>query len=84
MLELFQHEDSAECARVRRKMSEMMLDFVARQVGPDPEHRTRLKLATGQTEVPALVDPDNGMIVTEADDIIAYLEETHSRGKTTT
>lgn len=79
MLELFQYEDSPECARVRAKLSQMMLDFVARQVGPDPERRTRLKLATGQTEVPALVDPENGMIVTEADDIIAYLEETHAR-----
>ena len=81
MLELFQMEDSPECARVRQKMSDMMLDFVARQVGPDPEHRTRLKLASGQTKVPALVDPDNGMVVTEADDIIAYLEETHSHMK---
>jgi glutathione S-transferase len=81
MLELFQYEGSSDCARVRQKLSELMLDFVARQVGPDPERRTRLKLATGQTEVPALVDPENGMIVTEADDIIAYLEETHGNRK---
>jgi len=53
------------------------------QVGPDPERRTRLKLASGQTGVPALVDPDNGMVVTEADDIIAYLEEAHSHPKAT-
>ncbi|HEY3177203.1 MAG TPA: glutathione S-transferase N-terminal domain-containing protein [Candidatus Polarisedimenticolia bacterium] len=82
MLELFQHEGSPDCAKVRQKLSEMMLDFVTRQVGADPERRTRLKLATGQTEVPALVDPVNGMIVTEADDIIAYLEETHGDPKT--
>lgn len=81
MLELFQYEGSSDCARVRQKLSELVLDFVARQVGPDPERRTRLKAATGQTEVPALVDPENGMIVTEADDIIAYLEETHGHQK---
>ena len=81
MLELFQYEGSSDCARVRQKLSELMLDFIARQVGTDPERRTRLKLATGQTEVPALVDPENRMIVTEVDDIIAYLEETHGHQK---
>ena len=77
MLELFQYEDSPDCARVRRKLSEYRIDFVARQVPVDASHRTRLELATGQRDVPALVDPDQGMIVTEADDIIAYLEETY-------
>ena len=57
----------------------MMIDFVARQVPADPAHRTRLELATGQRDVPALVDPEQGMVVTEADDIIAYLDETYGQ-----
>jgi glutathione S-transferase len=55
-----------------------MLDFVARQVSPDPAQRTRVELVTGQREVPVLVDPENAMVVTEADDIIAYLQETYA------
>lgn len=81
MVELFQCESSDDCARVRRKLSEMMIDFVVRQVPADPAHRTRLELATGQRDVPALVDPEQGMIVTEADDIIAYLDETYGQRK---
>lgn len=81
MLELFQHESDEGCARVRKKLSDMMLDFVARQAPNDPSHRTRLELATGQSGIPALIDPEQGMIVTEADDIIAYLEETYGHRK---
>ena len=81
MIELFQYEGCAGCARVRQRLSEMMIDFVARQVSPDPAHRTRLELATGQRDVPALLDPDQGMIVTEPDDILAYLEETYGQRK---
>jgi len=76
MLELFQYENCPDCRRVREKLSALMLDFVARQVSHDPAQRTRVELATGQREVPALVDPENAMVVTEADDIVAYLEET--------
>ena len=79
MLELFQYEGCADCARVRQRLSEMMIDFVSRQVPADAARRTRLELATGQAAVPALLDPEQGMIVTEADDIIAYLEETYGR-----
>ena len=81
MIELFQYEGCPDCGRVRQKLSEMMLDFVARQVPLDPAHRTRLELATGQHDVPALIDPEQGMIVTEADDIIDYLEETYGQRK---
>ena len=78
MIELFQREGCSDCARVRQKLSEMMIDFIARQVPPGPAPRTRLELATGQRDIPALVDPEQGMIVTEADDIVAYLEETYT------
>ena len=81
MLELFQFERCPDCGRVRQKLSELMLDFIARQVTPDLARRTRLQLATGQGDVPVLIDPEQRMIVTEADDIIAYLEETYGERK---
>jgi glutathione S-transferase len=81
MLELFQYETCPDCRRVREKLSSLMLDFVARQVPADPAQRTRVELATGQRDVPVLLDADHAMVVTEADDIIAYLEETYSEKK---
>lgn len=81
MLELFQYEACPDCRRVREKLSSLMLDYVARQVSPDPAQRTRVELATGQREVPVLVDPERAMVVTEADDIIAYLDETYNEKK---
>ena len=80
MLELFQREECTGCERVRRRLAELMLDFISRQVAADPARRARLVEATGQSEVPALVDPEHGMVVTEADDIIAYLDETYLPG----
>ena len=82
MIELFQQEGCSDCSRVRQKLSEMMIDFVARQVAVGPAARVRLELATGQRDIPALVDPEQGMIVTEADDIVAYLQETYGRRNT--
>ena len=81
MLELFQYENCADCRRVREKLSELMLDFVARQVATDPAQRTRVEMVTGQRDVPVLVDPENSMVVTEADDIIAYLSETFTEAQ---
>ncbi|MGH9867366.1 MAG: glutathione S-transferase N-terminal domain-containing protein [Candidatus Polarisedimenticolia bacterium] len=78
MLELFQYENCPDCHRVREKLSDLMLDFVARQVAPDQALRTHVELVTGQRDVPVLIDPENAMVVTEADDIIAYLEETYA------
>jgi glutathione S-transferase len=81
MLELFQYETCPDCRRVREKLSILMLDFVVRQVSPDPAQRTRVELMTGQKDVPVLVDPEQAMVVTEAEDIIAYLEETYNEKK---
>ncbi len=81
MLELFQYEACPDCARVRQKLWELTLDFVVRQVPHEAALRNRLELATGQQDVPTLVDPEQRMVVTEADDIIAYLEETYGQRK---
>jgi len=68
MLELHQDESCPGCARVRARLGELKLDFIARQ-GP--------LTSTGCGVVPVLVDPEKGMVVTETDDILAYLTETY-------
>jgi glutathione S-transferase len=81
MLELYQHEDCPACSAVRRKLTEMGLDWVSRTVDPSPDRRGRVVDLTGEPHVPVLVDPDHRMIVTEADDICAYLEECFGPGR---
>ena len=81
MLELYQNEEDPGCARVRLKLAQMRLDYLVRNTGPDPSRMDDLELPEGHREVPVLVDPQEGMVVTEPDDIIAYLEETYGSRK---
>jgi glutathione S-transferase len=75
MLELYQAEWCPYSHRVRQRLTELGLDFVARQVEADPEKRDALKKIAGATEIPTLVDGDE--VVTHPDEIIAYLDERH-------
>jgi len=76
MLELYQFESCAPCAKVRRKLEELELDWVSRTVPPSPDRRQRVVAISMQPLVPVLVDPENKMIVTDSEDICAYLDET--------
>jgi len=80
MLELYQFESCSPCARVRRKLEELELDWVSRIVPESTERRERVIAISGQPLVPVLVDVDHKMIVTDSDDICAYLEETYGSG----
>lgn len=77
MLELYQYEGCGDCSRVRRKLTELGLDWISRTVPPGTSGRERVLGLTAQVEVPVLVDPDHRMIVTEAHDICAYLDEVY-------
>lgn len=73
MLELYQFEGCPYCSKVREKMTELGIDFVARQV--DKNDRSRVEEVSGQTNVPVLVDPNTDTTMPESDDIVEYLEE---------
>jgi glutathione S-transferase len=73
MLELYQFEGCPYCSKVRTKMSELGIDFIARQV--DKNNRNRVEEVSGQTNVPVLVDPNTDTTMPESDDIVNYLEE---------
>lgn len=73
MLEVYQFEGCPYCSKVRSKMTELGIDFIARQV--DPDDRSRVKEVSGQTNVPVLVDPNTDTTMPESDDIVDYLEE---------
>ncbi|MFB6202974.1 MAG: glutathione S-transferase N-terminal domain-containing protein [Candidatus Nanohaloarchaea archaeon] len=74
LIELYQFESCPYCSKVRKKLTQMQIDFIARQVEPNGR-REEVKELTGETQVPALKDPNTGKVMNESDDIIEYLEE---------
>lgn len=56
MLTLYQAEWCPFSSAVREVLTELGIDFVAKQVQPWPEDRASLREATGNHQIPALVD----------------------------
>lgn len=77
LIEVYQFEQCPYCSKVRKKLTDMQIDFVARQVKPKGAREKPQEL-TGETQVPVLVDPNTETVMNESDDIIDYLEETYS------
>jgi glutaredoxin 3 len=78
---LYQAEWCAYCARVRSKLTDLLLDYKNVNVPRDHSERTIVKDVSGQTGIPVMVDGD----VTIADDddaIIEYLEKKYGKAKT--
>ena len=73
MLEVYQFEGCPFCSKVRQKLTDLQIDFIARQV--DSSDRSRVEEVSGQTNVPVLVDPNTDTVMPESDDIVEYLEE---------
>jgi glutathione S-transferase len=74
MLELFQTEWCPASGRVRQRLTELGLDFVARQVPVEHERRVDLRAAVGADTIPAL-RLENGSAVMGEENILAFLEE---------
>ena len=72
MLELYQAEWCPYSHRVRERLTELGLDFVARQVAPWREQRTEMRDAIGVDSIPTLVT-EEGEAITDADEILAFL-----------
>lgn len=72
LLELYQTEWCPSSHRVRERLTELGLDFVARQVPVERERRGGLLRVTGADTIPALVLDDGTTLVGE-DAIMAFL-----------
>jgi glutaredoxin 3 len=77
MIELYQAEWCPYSSRVRQRLTELGVSFVARQVPAEQTDREELRRKTGSDEIPALID-DGEAIVGDADALIAHLDRTHS------
>ncbi len=76
MIELYQAEWCPYSSRVRQRLTELGLSFVAHQVPADPADREELRRIAGSDEIPALVD-DGEAIPGDADALVAYLDRTY-------
>lgn len=83
MLELYQLEDCPYSTKVRKRLSELEIDYILRNVSQDTSQRDRLRNFSGQDEVPTLIDSDRDMIIA-ADEkkIIQHLETYYARRST--
>jgi glutaredoxin 3 len=71
LLELWQTEWCPASKRVRQRLTELGLEFVARPVPVDKAERRELLNVTGQTSIPVLVDGDR--VVAGEAAILEYL-----------
>jgi len=72
-MELYQAEWCPHSHRVRQRLTELGLEFVAKQVPAEPSERDELRRAVGEDSIPVLVDGDQ--VVRGDDAILAYLGE---------
>ncbi len=76
MLELYQAEWCPHSRRVRQRLTELGVSFIARQVPAEPVDREELRRKTGSEEIPTLRLED-GTAISDPDQIIEYLEVNH-------
>ncbi len=74
MIELYQAEWCPSSHAVRQRLTELGVDFVARQVPVDRAAREALRQRTGTSMIPVLVAPDAEPLRGEQA-ILAYLDE---------
>jgi len=72
MLNLFQAEWCPYSAAVRERLTELGIDFVARQVEPRPEQRAELAALVAEPSIPVL-QTDDGQIFAGPEEIFGYL-----------
>jgi glutaredoxin 3 len=74
VLTLYQAEWCPYSARIRQRLTELGVDFVARQVAAEPEDREDMRRAIGTDEIPVLVT-DEGEKLEGEDAALRYLDE---------
>jgi glutathione S-transferase len=77
-MDLYQAEWCPHSHKVRQRLTELGLDFTARQVPADPDERAAMREATGTNEIPVLVTGD-GEILKGEDEIMPWLDRFEER-----
>jgi glutathione S-transferase len=77
VLTLYQAEWCPYSHRVRQRLTELMLPFVAMQVEPEPADRTALREVSGGDSIPLLVT-ESGEPIGGVDAIVAWLDANYA------
>ena len=77
-MELYQAEWCPHSHNVRQRLTELGMDFTARQVAAEPGDRDDLKRVSGTNEIPVLVTDDGEAFSGEAA-ILGFLEQFDER-----
>ena len=70
------------CERVVRVLDDLGLSYRSRFVEPMHSERDIVKRLTGKRTVPAIVDEETGVTMSESANIVAYLERTYGQEAT--
>jgi len=73
MIRLYQAEWCPHSHRVRQRLTELGVPFVALQVEPEPDDRAAMRAETGSDVIPVAVLPDGTLLSGDAGEIIAEL-----------
>lgn len=68
------------CERVTRRLDELGLEYRSRFVEPLHSKRDVVKRISGKRSVPAIVDHETGVTMSESANIVEYLERTYGDG----
>jgi len=68
------------CERVVRRLDELGVDYESQFVEPLHSERNVVKRISGKRTVPAIVDPNTGVTMSESANIVAYLDRTYGDG----
>ncbi len=78
MLTLYQFEGCPYCQEVRQKLSEMEMTYLTVCVPREHALREVVVRVSGQSSVPVLTDGD--LVLSDEQDIIAYVTHTYAFG----
>ncbi len=78
MVTLYQTEWCPYSSRVRQRLTELGVSFVAVPVPAEKAEREEMRRKTGTDEIPALLLDDGTAVAGEADDIIAFLDANYT------
>ncbi len=78
MLELYQFEECPYCSKVRKKLCDLGVDYIARIAPRDRSQRDKVREISGQLSVPVLLDPERNSVVNDSNQIVEYLEKNYS------
>jgi glutaredoxin len=75
MIEVFQAEWCPYSHMVRERLTEHGVDYVTRQVEPEPGDRTQVQEVSGQSSIPVVVLEDGTVLSGETEDIVRELTD---------